>query len=73
MFKAPDGTKAKLKRLNPNVSALVREAVQRLLASTGEGSAFEKSERLCGVFKGGAANASTSKDYLKRYAPKGAH
>jgi hypothetical protein len=25
------------------------------------------------VFKGGAANASVSKDYLKQYAAKGAH
>lgn len=73
MFKAPDGTKARLKGISPNVSALMREAAERLIETSGRGSAFEKAERLCGLLKGGPANASTSKDYLKRYAPKGAH
>ena len=71
MFKAPDGTKAKLKKINPNVSALIREAVDRLVQSGARGSAFEKSENLCGVFKRGARDASTSRDYLKQYARKG--
>jgi len=70
MFKAPLGTKAKLKRINPNVSAVIREAIEKLLRSGAKGSAFEKSERLCGVFKGGARDAATSRDYLKQYARK---
>ncbi len=73
MFKAPDGTKAKLKRINPNVSAVIREAVDKLLQTGTKGSAFEKSEGLCGVFKGGAGDASTSRDYLKQYARKNSH
>lgn len=68
MFKAPEGTKAKLKRINPNVSALIREAVNKLLQNEANGSAFEKAERLCGVFKGGPRDASTSRDHLKQYA-----
>jgi hypothetical protein len=73
MFKAPDGTKARLKGINPNISALMREAAERLIESSGRGSAFEKAERLCGRFKGGPANGSTSRNYLKQYAPKSAH
>ena len=38
MFKAPVGTKAKLKRISPNVSALLRETVDKLLQSGGKGS-----------------------------------
>jgi hypothetical protein len=70
MFKAPNGTKAKLKRINPNLSALMREAAEKLIKHAGQGSAFEKAEHLCGVFEGGPANASTSKDFLRQYAPK---
>jgi hypothetical protein len=72
MFKAPSGTKAKLKRINPNISALMREAAERLIQSAGRGSAHEKAERLCGLFKNGPRNASTSKDYLKQYGAPGA-
>jgi len=73
MFKAPAGTKAKLKRINRNISALMREAAERLIESSGAGSAFEKAEHLSGIFKSGPVDASTSKDYLKQYAPKRAH
>jgi uncharacterized protein YdiU (UPF0061 family) len=73
MFKAPKGTKAKLKRINPNLSALMREAAEKVIQAAGTGSAFEKAERLCGIIKEGPADASTSKDYLRRYAPKSAH
>jgi hypothetical protein len=73
MFKAPKGTKAKLKRINPNLSALMREAAERLIKTAGTGSAFEKAVHLCGVIQGGPRNASTSKDFLKQYAQKGVH
>ena len=59
--------------LNRNVSALLREEVERLLHRRSNGSAYEKAERLCGVIKGGPKNAATSKEYLKQYAQKGAH
>jgi Arc/MetJ-type ribon-helix-helix transcriptional regulator len=72
MFKAPPGTKARLRRINPNVSELIREAVEEVLQNSGEGSAYEKAERLCGACKGGPRNGSTAKDYLTQYAPKGA-
>jgi hypothetical protein len=71
MFKAPDGTKAKLRRINRNLSALLRGEVEKLLDRRSNGSAYEKAQRLCGVIKGGARNAATSKDYLQQYAQKG--
>ena len=73
VFKAPKGSKAKLRELNRNVSALLRGEVERLLHRRSNGSAYEKAERLCGVIKGGPNNAATSKEYLKQYAQKGAH
>jgi hypothetical protein len=70
IFKVPAGTKKKLKRINPNISALLRQATNQLIENKGEQSAYEKSEALAGVFKGGAKDASTSRDYLNQYAPK---
>jgi hypothetical protein len=70
IFKVPDGTKKKLKSINPNVSELLREQVERLIQSQASGSALDKARHLCGVFKGGRRDLSTAKDYLKRYAQK---
>lgn len=67
MFKVPDGTKAKLHQLNPNMSALLREQVARLLKHRSNGTAYQKAEHLCGVIKGGPRNAATSKAYLRLY------
>ena len=72
MFKAPTGTKAKLKRLNQNISALLRGQVEKLLTPSADDTAHAKAAGLCGVFKG-PVNASTTRDYLKQYAPKGTH
>ena len=71
MFKAANGTKARLRQINRNISALLREEVERLLDRRSNGSAYEKAEGLCGVIKGGPRNAATSKDYLKQYGQKG--
>jgi len=65
IFKAPTGTKAKLRRLNRNVSALLRAQVQELIRPQSSQSAYAKAEDLCGVIKGGPKNAATSKDYLR--------
>lgn len=70
IFKVPTGTKKKLKRINPNISALLREATSELIENKGEQSAYEKSEGLAGIFKGGPSDMATSRDYLKQYAPK---
>jgi hypothetical protein len=71
MFKVPDGTKAKLRRLRGNISALLREQVDQLIhQQSTRGSAYDKSSRLCGSIKGGPRNVATSKEYLKQYAPK---
>ena len=72
-FKAPDGTRAKLKRINPNLSTLLREQVEHLIGRSGSGSAHEKGGESCGSLRGGPRNVSTSKDYLKLYASKSAH
>jgi hypothetical protein len=73
MFKAPAGTKAKLRAINPNVSALLREQTERLLSGrNGFRSAHDKAGHLIGSIKGGPRNISTTKDYLKQYAKKSA-
>jgi len=66
-FKVPEGSKARLRQLNRNMSALLREQVARLLKHQFNGSAYQKTERLCGGIKGGSKNAATSKKYLKLY------
>lgn len=70
MFKSAIRKKAKLKRESRNISTVGRNAVGRPIESTSAGSAFEKAQHLCGVFKFGPADVSTSKDHLKQYAPK---
>ncbi len=71
MFKAPVGTKTKLRAINPNISALLREQTEKLLSGRNKfRSAHDKARHLCGVIEGGPADAATSKDYLKQYAPK---
>lgn len=70
MFKVPSGTKNRLRQINRNISALLREQVERLLARDADGSVHSRASRLCGVIKGGRRDVATSKDYLKQYAPK---
>lgn len=72
IFKAPNGTKAKLRELSGNVSALLREQVEGLLHRRSTGSAYQKAQRLCGVIKGGPKNAATSKAYREQYAQESA-
>ena len=73
MIKVPAGTKSKLRRINRNVSALLREQIDRLLQQKVSGSAYEKAAHLCGVIQGGSKTVSVSKDYLRKYAPKDDH
>jgi hypothetical protein len=73
MVKVPDGTKARLRRLTRDVSALLREQIDGLLQRRRAGSAHQKASRLCGVVQGGRRNVSTSRDYLEQYAPKRPH
>ncbi len=70
MVKVPKGTKAKLRKLNPNMSELIREQIERLLEHKLPGSALEKAGDLVGSIKGGPPNMATSKEYLKRYGKK---
>jgi hypothetical protein len=72
IFKVPAGTRAKLRRIHPNISALLREQIENLTASARPGSAHEKAGDLCGSLRGGPKNASTSAEYLQQYAPKSA-
>jgi hypothetical protein len=70
IFKAPVGTKARLKSINANISELLREETEKIIARQRNLSAYEKAKHLCGIFKGAPRNLSTSKDYLKQYAKK---
>jgi len=70
IFKVPDGTKAKLRAVNRNISALLREQTEKVITGKkGFVSAHEKAKHLI-VHERGARHASTSKDYLKQYAQK---
>ena len=73
IFKARPGTRAKLQRINPNVSELLRQGVEEIIKGRRAGSAREKAGHLCGIFKGAPRDLATSKDYLKQYAKKKPH
>ena len=67
IFKAPPGTREKLRAINPNVSALLRQGVEEIIKGRRAGSALEKTGHLCGIFKDAPRDLATSKDYLKQY------
>jgi hypothetical protein len=70
--KVPNGTKGKLRQVNPNVSALIREQIERLLErnSSSKQSMYDRTAHLCGSIKGGPRDMATSKEYLKQYGKK---
>jgi len=73
--KVPNGTKGKLRRVNPNLSALIREQIERLLEhkAGGDQSMYDRTAHLCGIVKGGPGDMASSKEYLKQYGKKRAH
>ncbi len=73
--KVPDGTKHKLRQVNPNISALIREQIERLLEpeAGGQKSMYDRTAHLCGIIKGGPPDMASSKEYLQRYAKKRVH
>lgn len=66
IFKAPDGTKDKLRALNPNISDLLREAAENLINGRRQ-SAHDRAKHL--MFHGNG-RASRGKEYLQIYAKK---
>jgi hypothetical protein len=68
IFKARPGTRARLRGINPNVSALLRRGVEEIIQRKCGRSALDKAGHLCGLFKGAPPDLATSKDYLKQYA-----
>jgi hypothetical protein len=66
IFKAPDGTKEKLRELNPNISDLLRQAAEDLINRRKQ-SAHERAKHL--IFHGGG-KMSRGKEYLNIYAKK---
>jgi hypothetical protein len=73
IFKVRPGTRERLRGINPNVSAVLRQGVEEMIKRKSAGSALEKAKHLCGIFKGGPRDLATSKDYLKQYARKNPH
>lgn len=73
--KVPNGTKNKLRQVNPNISALIREQIERLLEPKADShqSMYDRTAHLCGVIKGGPRDMASSKEYLQHYAKKRAH
>ncbi len=66
IFKAPVGTKEKLRALNPNISDLLRRAAEDLI-SRRKRSAHDRAKHL--IFHGNG-RAARGKEYLKIYAKK---
>jgi len=66
IFKAPAGTKEKLRALNPNVSDLLRQAAEKLIRGR-KTSMYERYKHL--MFNGNG-RASRGKEYLKIYEKK---
>lgn len=73
IFKARPGTRAKLRGINSNVSALLRQSVEEIIQRKSGRSALDKARHLCGIFKGAPRDLATSRDYLKQYAKKKPH
>ncbi|HEY5297311.1 MAG TPA: hypothetical protein VIK59_05255 [Verrucomicrobiae bacterium] len=67
IFKAPSGTKEKLRALNPNLSDLLRQAAENLVGGGVKNSAHERAKHL--IFSGGG-KMSRGNEYLKIYAKK---
>lgn len=66
IFKAPVGTKDKLRELNPNISDLMRQAAENLINGRKQ-SAHERAKHL--IFRGNG-RAARGKEYLQIYAKK---
>ena len=68
--KLPDDVLGRLDELarqtGEDRSALIRQSVGSLVTRKHSGSAHQKLAHLCGVFKGGAKDASVSEDYKQR-------
>ena len=73
--KVPNGTKGKLRRVNPNISALIREQIELLLERNANSSqsVYDRTAHLCGIIKGGPRDMASSREYLKQYGKKRAH
>jgi hypothetical protein len=73
--KVPNGTKGKLRQVNPNISALIREQIERLLErdASSHQSVYDRTAHLCGIIKGGPRDMASSKEYGKQYGKKRAH
>ena len=71
IFKAPEGTRARLKQIRPNVSAFLREITeQALLGHPRAVSAHDKARHLILPGGSGVKHLATRKDYLKQYGKK---
>ena len=71
IFRAPAGTRARLKKIHPNVSALLRELTQQVLQNNRHTmSAHDKARHLILPTGSGVKHLATRKDYLKQYGKK---
>jgi hypothetical protein len=71
IFKAPEGTRARLKKIRPNVSALLRELTERAFQGYPDSaSAHDKARHLILPSGSGVKHLATRKDYLNQYGKK---
>ena len=70
-FQAEPGTRARLRKINRNLSALMRESVAQLFErKVATSSGYARVAHLSGSVKSGRKDLSTTKDYLKIYGKK---
>ena len=71
IFKAPVGTRARLKKIRRNVSSLLRELTEQALqGNPGTLSAHDKARHLILPGGSGVKHLATRKDYLRIYGKK---
>jgi hypothetical protein len=73
--KVPNGTKSKLRQINANISALIREQIECLVErhASSDQSMYDRTAHLCGIIKGGPRDMASSKEYLNQYGKKSSH
>lgn len=70
-FQVEPGTRSRLRKINRNLSALMRQSVEQLLErKTETASGYTRIAHLAGSLKSGRKDLATTKDYLQIYAKK---
>lgn len=69
-FQVEPGTRERLRKINRNLSALLRQSVQQLLARENPDSAYHRVAHLSGALKSSRRDLATTNEYKKIYGRK---